>query len=83
MFPSPLEDMEGSNEDPKGLTVRVYAFPSPLEDFGGSNLISQRSSMSEWISFRPLARIRGANQKAFNTVDQTIVSVPSRGLGGG
>ena len=38
-FPSPLEDVGGSNGITYSISGGTFMFPSPLEDYGGSNSI--------------------------------------------
>ena len=63
MFPSPLEDMEGSNSYYNDTHSRAVEFPYPREDYGGSNKAPCHRQWSSSICFRTLARFRGANAR--------------------
>ena len=62
-FPSPLEDMEGSNDKLISSGAMLIKFPSPLEDMEGSNGLDERYSSYRLDQFpSPLEDMEGSNR---------------------
>ena len=83
LFPSPREDLGGSNMQPTKTPIEARKFPSPREDLGGANAGGFSSYFPTHKFPSPREDLGGSNlYENRNWRHAEFVSVPSRGLGG-